>query len=253
MNGFLGLGGTFAADLNLLLQLAMAAALTLGMFLARKKLFLAHAWTQSSVLLLNLVAIAWVMWPSYRLQILRHPSRAMHDAYHAIAFFHGILGTLAELLGLYVLLVAGTKMLPEILRFKNYKLWMRSTLALWWVVVVLGLGTYYVWYVQPSSGATPKASAAAQESAAAGPVKVTISNFKFDPQEVTVPVGGTVDWLDDTGRHTVKADDGSFNSGMLTAGAHFQHKFDKPGKFLYYCEYHGASGGKDMAGTVIVK
>jgi len=142
-------------------------------------------------------------------------------------------------------------MLPEILRFKNYKLWMRATLALWWVVVFLGVGTYYVWYVQASTGATPKPAAAAQGDAA--PVKVTISNFKFDPKEVTVPVGGTVDWLDDTGRHTVKADDGSFNSGMLSAGAHFQHKFDKAGKFAYYCEYHGSPGGHDMAGTVIVK
>ena len=253
MMGFLGMGGNFAADVNLLLQLAMAAALTIGMLLARKKMYRAHAWTQSSVLLLNLAAIAWVMWPSYRLQILRHPARATRDAYHAFAFLHGILGTFAELLGLYVIVVAGTKMLPEILRFKNYKLWMRSTLALWWVVVILGLGTYYAWYVQPTSGATPKTGAAAQAPDAAAPVKVTITNFKFDPQEVTVPVGGTVDWLDDTGRHTVKADDGSFKSEALTAGAHFQHKFDKPGKFPYYCEYHGAAGGKDMAGTVIVK
>jgi plastocyanin/uncharacterized membrane protein YozB (DUF420 family) len=253
MMGFLGMGGNFAADLNLLLQLAMAAALTIGMLLARKKMYRAHAWMQSSVLLLNLVVIAWVMWPSYRLQILRHPARATRDAYHAFAFVHGILGTLAELLGLYVIVVAGTKMLPQILCFKNYKLWMRSTLALWWVVVILGVGTYYLWYVQPISGATPKTSAAPQASAAAAPVKVTITNFKFDPQEVTVPVGGTVDWLDDTGRHTVKADDGSFKSEALTAGAHFQHKFDKPGKFPYYCEYHGAAGGKDMAGTVIVK
>lgn len=252
MNGFLGLGATFEADLNLILQLLMAATLTVGMLLARKKLFRAHAWTQSSVLLLNLVAIAWVMWPSYRLQILRHPSRATHDAYHAFALVHGILGTLAELLGLYVIFVAGTKMLPETLRFKNYKRWMRATLALWWMVVILGVGTYYVWYVQAASAPAPKASAAAQDSAAA-PVKVTISNFKFDPKEVTVPVGGTVDWLDDTGRHTVKADDGSFNSGMLSAGAHFTHKFDKAGKFAYYCEYHGSPGGHDMAGTVIVK
>jgi plastocyanin len=249
MNGFLGLGATGEADINLLLQLAMATALTIGMFLARKKLFRAHAATQSSVLLLNLLAIAIVMWPSFRLQILRHPDHAFRDAYHAFAFFHGILGTLVELLGLYVLLVAGTNMIPDRLRFKNYKLWMRATLALWWVVVFLGVGTYYVWYVESSSAATP----AAQKAAPAVAAKVTISNFKFDPKEVTVPVGGTVDWLDDTGRHTVKADDDSFDSGTMTAGAHFQHKFDKPGTYAYYCLFHGSKGGHDMAGTVIVK
>jgi len=253
MNGFLGFGGTFAADLNLLLQLAMAAALTVGMVLARKKLFRAHGVVQSSVLLLNVIAIAIVMWPSFRLTILRHPDHAVRDAYHAFAFFHGILGALVELLGLYVLLVAGTNMIPERLHFKNYKLWMRATLALWWVVVILGLGTYYVWYVQSSSAATPATTPAAQTAAPAVAAKVTMSNFKFDPQEVTVPVGGTVDWLDDTGRHTVKADDGSFDSGTMIAGAHFQHKFEKAGSYPYYCLFHGSKGGHDMAGTVIVK
>jgi plastocyanin len=249
MNGFLGLGATNYADINLLFQLAMAAALTVGMFLARKRLFRAHAATQSTVLLLNLIAIAMVMWPSFRLVIIRHPTHAMRDAYHAFAFFHGILGTLVELLGLYVLLVAGTNMIPERFRFKNYKLWMRTTLALWWVIVFLGVGTYCAWYVQSSSAATP----AAQSAAPAAAVKVTISNFKFVPQEVTVPVGGTVEWVDDTGRHTVKADDDSFDSGTLTAGGHFQHKFEKAGKYPYYCLFHGSKGGHDMAGTVIVK
>lgn len=249
MNGFLGLGATRDADINLLFQLALAVALTMGMLLARKKLFRAHAATQSIVLLLNLAAIVFVMWPSFQLQILRHPSHAVSDGYHAFAFFHGILGALAEALGLYVLLVAGTTMIPERLRFKNYKLWMRATLALWSVVVFLGVGTYYVWYVQSSSAATP----AAQTAAPAATVKVTITNFKFDPREVTVPVGGTVDWLDDTGRHIVKADDGSFDSGTMTAGAHFQHKFDEAGKYPYYCEFHGSKGGHDMAGAVIVK
>jgi plastocyanin len=249
MNGFLGFGGTRDADINLLFQLAIAAALTIGMFLARKKLFRAHAATQSTVLLLNLFAILLVMWPSFRLQILRHPDHALRDAYHAFAFFHGILGTLAEILGLYVLLVAGTNMIPEQLRFKNYKLWMRTTLVLWWVVVFLGLGTYYAWYVQPSSAATPPAQAAASSAAA----KVTITNFKFDPKEVTVSVGDTVEWVDDTGRHTATADDGSFDSGTLTAGGHFQHKFTKAGTYPYYCMFHGSKGGHDMAGTVIVK
>ena len=250
MNGFLGFGATLYADINLIFQLAMAAALTIGMVFARKKLFRAHAVTQSSVLIFNLFAIAVVMWPSFQLQILRHPARALRDGYHGFAFFHGILGTLAELLGLYVILVAGTNMIPKSLRFKNYKLWMRATLALWWVVVFLGVGTYYAWYVQSSSAATPALQAAAAPAAA---VKVTISNFKFDPQQVTVPVGGTVEWVDESGRHTATADDGSFDSGTLVAGGHFQHKFDKAGTYSYYCVFHGSKGGHDMAGTVVVK
>jgi hypothetical protein len=54
---------------------------------------------------------------------------------------------LAELGGLYVLLAVGTSLLPARLRIRNYKLWMRTVLALWWVVLVLGVATYARWYV----------------------------------------------------------------------------------------------------------
>ena len=49
--------------------------------------------------------------------------------------------------GLYILLAAGTRLLPERLRLIRYKLWMRSVLALWWMVLMLGFATYVRWYV----------------------------------------------------------------------------------------------------------
>ena len=53
------------------------------------------------------------------------------------------------LLGLYILAVAGTGMLPWRFRFARYKPWMRAALALWWLVLLLGVGTYVRWYVVP--------------------------------------------------------------------------------------------------------
>jgi plastocyanin len=50
--------------------------------------------------------------------------------------------------------------------------------------------------------------------------------------------------------HTVTADDISWISSTLTAGQTFSHKFDKPGKYPYYCAFHGAKGGHNMAGVV---
>ena len=55
----------------------------------------------------------------------------------------------AELLGLYIVLVAGTAVLPHRLRFNNWKLWMRLELMLWCCVLLTGVGTYYVWYIAP--------------------------------------------------------------------------------------------------------
>jgi hypothetical protein len=41
----------------------------------------------------------------------------------------------------------GTSLLPEKVRITNYKLWMRSALILWWVVLLLGFATFTRWYV----------------------------------------------------------------------------------------------------------
>ena len=249
MSGLLGTGGTPSADINLLVQLAMAIVLTIGMFLARKKRFRAHGWTQSSVLILNLVAIGSVMVPSFHRQVLPHVSSAWHDAYYAAAIIHATAGTLVELLGLYVVVVAGTTLLPERLRFRNYRLWMRTTLASWWIVVILGLGVYSVWYILPSPG-TPRGT---QGTVPQTGVTVSLMNFLFEPKQVTVRAGSTVIWVDARGRHAIVADNGSFASPILLAGSRFQHAFEKPGVFNYYCRFHGGPGGQDMAGTVVVR
>lgn len=52
-----------------------------------------------------------------------------------------------ELTGLYILLSVATNVLPEKLQIINYKVWMRSVLVLWWVVLLLGIATYKRWYV----------------------------------------------------------------------------------------------------------
>jgi len=252
MNGFLGTGATWRADLNLVLQLLMGLALLLGMWLARRRRFRAHAICQSSVMLFNLLLIASIMLPSFRLQTLPRLATSLHKADVAVAAVHAGLGTLAELLGLYVILVAGTKLLPESLRFKDYKPWMRTTLALWWLVILLGVGTYYFWYLKPVS--TTAYTAPAQPSGAnANRVTIRLSNFKFEPKEVTIAPGATVEWIDEQGNHAIAADDGSFESDILDAGGRFERKYDKPGTYPYYCTLHGSKGGHEMAGVVMVK
>jgi uncharacterized membrane protein YozB (DUF420 family) len=146
MKGFLDNQAGFGADLNLVIQIAMGVALIAGTFLARAKRYRAHGACQAVVLLLNLVLIGFVMWPSFHQQVLPRLLKHFDKRYYAVATFHGILGAAAELLGLYILLVAGTNVLPRAWRFQRWKLWMRIELILWWVVLLSGIGTYYVWY-----------------------------------------------------------------------------------------------------------
>ena len=146
MKGFLGTQAGFGADLNLLIQIAMGAALILGAFLARSKRYAAHGACQATVLILNLVAVFSVMWPSFQSQVLPLLPKHYGRTYYAIAAAHGALGAVAELLGLYILLVAGTNILPRAWRFRRWKLWMRIELALWLFVLLTGVGTYFIWY-----------------------------------------------------------------------------------------------------------
>lgn len=82
---------------------------------------------------------------------------------------------------------------------------------------------------------------------------VKVSSFQFTPKVLTVAPGTTVEWVNEAGRHSVEADDGSFKSEVLKQGDKFEHKFDKAGTYAYHCEFHGEKGGKDMAGKIIVR
>jgi uncharacterized membrane protein YozB (DUF420 family) len=135
------------ANLTLLLEIAMGVGLLVGALLARLRHFRQHAWCQSVIVLLNLAVIVLVMIPSFRVQVIPKIPLKLSKAYYALATTHAALGTLTEIAGLYILLAAGTSILPERFRITNYKLWMRTVLVLWWVVLLLGLATYARWYV----------------------------------------------------------------------------------------------------------
>jgi Plastocyanin len=252
MNGFLGTGATFRADLNLVVQLLMGLALVVGMLLARRKQFRAHKYCQTSVMLLNLLMIFLIMRPSFHKQVEPQLPDGLNEAYYLLPFVHATLGTIAEALGIYIVLVAATKIVPKKLRFKRYKPWMRTELALWWAVVVIGICTYYVWYIAPASKGVSQQASVPVPTAAAEKLSVKISNFQFEPKDLTVKAGTIVEWIDEGGRHTVEADDGSFKSETLTAGGKFEHKFESPGVYPYFCTFHGDKHGQDMAGAITV-
>jgi len=136
----------FSATLTLLLEFLMGAGLLFGALLARRKRFRTHAWCQSLIVILNLGLIILTMIPSFRDQVFPKIPLRLGKPFYALATAHAALGTITEIAGLYILLAAGTGVLPEKLRITNYKLWMRTVLLLWWAVLLLGLATYARWY-----------------------------------------------------------------------------------------------------------
>src|ERR1700693_294486 len=85
VEGFLGTHAGFGADLNLTIQIAMGVALIFGAFLARAKRFVAHGICHTVVLVLHLVMIWFVMWPSFHSHVLPRLPRRLGKRFYAVA------------------------------------------------------------------------------------------------------------------------------------------------------------------------
>ncbi len=130
------------SNINFIAQITMGIMLLVGKMLARRKWYRAHGICQSAVVILNLVPITTYMLPVFRQGVLSGLSTETDGIFLTIALVHATLGTMAELFGIYIILNSGTSLLPETLRFKNYKKWMRLELALWWLAIAFGVGIY---------------------------------------------------------------------------------------------------------------
>ena len=79
-------------------------------------------------------------------------------------------------------------------------------------------------------------------------VTVSIQDFFFDPAQISVAPGTTVQWVNEgAAPHTVTADDGSFDSETLNPGDSFMVTFSGSGTLTYHCEIHPS-----MTGSVTV-
>jgi plastocyanin len=82
-------------------------------------------------------------------------------------------------------------------------------------------------------------------TALAGETHVSIHNFMFMPDTITIPAGTTVEWQnDDTSPHTVTSLDGTFHSSALDTKDKFSFNFEKAGTFEYFCRLHPRMKGR---------
>jgi plastocyanin len=98
-----------------------------------------------------------------------------------------------------------------------------------------------------SGSATAKPSQSSPSSASGqSSTGVTISDFKFTPNPLTVQGGARVNVTnDDSTAHTVTADDGhSFDTGTLGQGSSKAISVAKPGTYPYHCSIHAFMHGK---------
>jgi plastocyanin len=88
-------------------------------------------------------------------------------------------------------------------------------------------------------------SVTANDQPAAANTAVTIDNFVFGPQTITVPVGATVTWTNkDDIPHTTVSTDAMFKSKVMDTDEKFSYTFSKAGTYPYYCSIHPKMTGK---------
>ncbi|PZW48418.1 Cupredoxin-like domain-containing protein [Humitalea rosea] len=83
---------------------------------------------------------------------------------------------------------------------------------------------------------------------AAAPVAISIDNFAFTPQVLTVPLGTIVTWKNgDDIPHTIVDTGGAFRSPVLDTDDAFSFTFATVGEYGYFCGLH-----PHMTGRIIV-
>jgi len=248
--GFLGTRAGLFADLNLIAEIILLVGLTVGYGLARQGNIPAHQYNQTAWVLFNIVLTEFIMAVAFNRQVVPGIPEKLMRSYYAVSMIHAVLGGITILCGIYLVLRMN-KLLPKALRVSWWKNLMRLTLGLYWVVGLFGLGTYYIWYIQP------REASGAPETTDTGnlpnTVVVPVANYVYNPFELTVPAGTTVIFRnDDPDPHTVTFDNDDFPEGGMEEGVTYQVTFDKVGDFPYFCAFHGSPGGHDMAGIIHV-
>ena len=143
------IGTRLSADINLVAQLAMLTGLWVGFVFAHTGRIRKHRNTQTTMVLTNLVFIFLFMgWSFWNFVIAGGTTGGVVAR---LMMAHGILGIVAEGSGIYLMLRMRTQVIPPRFRVSNFKPVMQTTLGLWTLLVLMGVGVYYYRYLEPDS------------------------------------------------------------------------------------------------------
>jgi plastocyanin len=83
------------------------------------------------------------------------------------------------------------------------------------------------------------------EQVFAATATVTITDFQFTPNTITINIGDTVKWINNgSSPHTTTSNSGVWNSGNLAPGSSFSRIFSIGGSYSYHCNIHPSMTAK---------
>lgn len=144
--GFFGTAANFIADATLVVMLIVALLFTIGAGLAHLHRYTAHRWVQTSAATLNAIMVFWMMVLPFRDFVLPGLPEQAGERFYAVTTLHAVVGAVALPFGLFVVL-RGNELVPQRLKFTNYKPFMRTAYVLYILATLLGVWTYFAWFV----------------------------------------------------------------------------------------------------------
>jgi len=103
-------------------------------------------------------------------------------------------------------------------------------------------------YFGRRGGAANKTAAGGGEGAA-NSSQAEIRAMRFTQDRIEIAAGTTIRWTNnDQLQHSVTANDGSWDSGLINPGATWSHTFTQPGEYAFHCTPHPF-----MKGVVVVR
>jgi uncharacterized membrane protein YozB (DUF420 family) len=134
----------FSVDLNLLIQIMIFVVLVVSLILKFKKNYMKHGATMGIAVVLNTVSVLVIMVPSLLSKKGLLEDLATRFALATIS--HAILGSLVEILGIYLLATWMFNRHDMKTCFKS-KRTMRATIFLWVVELIIGVYVYTMLYL----------------------------------------------------------------------------------------------------------
>lgn len=139
MPGLFGTNASVSSDLNLILQIVLLVLLLAGFILGKRKTgnsLKLHGRLMTVLVALNALAILLIMGPSLFTNFGAAVGEISTIGF-PLTWLHHSIGLVAEILGAVLVFK----------KFGNVRRWMRTTLFLWFVALLFGIGFYVVYYL----------------------------------------------------------------------------------------------------------
>jgi uncharacterized membrane protein YozB (DUF420 family) len=140
------------ADLTLVAYVVLLLLMLTGFVFARRRKYSPHhKLTMTFITFVNWALILFVMAVSYGNFVRPQLPAGLSQPWVLLPTLHLVTGALAQIIATYLLFRMWFEdELPGWLKVRRIKPYMRLTLGLWLVTVLLGFAIYAVWYVLPA-------------------------------------------------------------------------------------------------------